>query len=195
MNETESLALIRRMVHTAQQGVQDNGFFYLLWGWLVFIAALFNWTMIHFFQSEYGYFGWAILMPAGGVASMIYGWKVERKKKVLTYADSVLHYVVIAFLVSLFIVMIAGSIHLGWIKTYAFILIVYGSWLFISGGVLKFRPLLFGGIINWIAGAAAFWVTNYHIVLLLAVAVLLGYVIPGHLLRNAWKKDNQHGIV
>lgn len=194
MNESESLALIQRMVRTAQQGVHDNGFFYLLWGWLVFAAALFNWVMIHFLQSEFGQLGWAVLMPLGGVASMIYGWKVERKKKVVTYADNVLNYVVIAFLVSLFMVLICGGIHLGWAKTYAFVLMVYGTWLFISGGVLKFRPLLLGGIINWIAAIAAFWITSYHIVLLLAVAVLLGYVIPGHLLRNAWKKENNNGI-
>ena len=195
MNEKESLALIQRMVITAQQGVQDSGFFFLLWGWLVFAASLSSWVLIHFFAGKFMDLPWIILMPAGGLVSMIYGRKVESKKRVKTYADSVLKYVVIAFLASLFIVMGCGAATLGWVKTYSFILIIYGSWLFISGGVLKFRPLIIGGIINWLCAIGSFWIKDYHIILLLAFAVLSGYVIPGHLLRIAFFKDKKDGGV
>jgi hypothetical protein len=63
-------------------------------------------------------------------------------------------------------------------------MLIYGTWLFISGGALKFRPLIFGGIINWVIGAIAFFADFEQQLILLALAVLLGYILPGHLLKS-----------
>jgi hypothetical protein len=67
------------------------------------------------------------------------------------------------------------------------VMVTYATWLFISGGALKFKPLMAGGIVNWIFAAAGFFVSFQTQVIFLALAVLLGYIIPGHLLRNKYK--------
>ena len=190
-NEQESLALINRMIKSAQQGVSDNGFYFLLWGWLVFTAALSCWTLIHIFPTELNWLPWAILMPAGGIVSAIYGWKVERKKKVKTYADGVMDYLAGGFLIALFCLLFAFTQKFGWTVTYPFIMLLYGFWLFVSGGVLKFRPLIIGGVINFCCAIGSLWVNSYHIILLLAFAVLAGYIIPGHLLKQKYRNDHQ----
>ncbi|HEX5003363.1 MAG TPA: hypothetical protein VFW78_12780 [Bacteroidia bacterium] len=177
----ESIELISRMISTVQNDIQDNSFHYLLWGWLVLVASA-----GHYLLMQLGYMNpwitWVILMPLGGIASMVYGRTQNKQQKIKTYMDDIMKYVMIAFMVSLFTVLLFMS-KLG-LSTYPMVLLVYGIWLFISGGAIRFRPLIIGGIINWILGIAAFFATFENQLLLLAMAVLLGYVIPGHMLRN-----------
>lgn len=191
LNEQESLDLINRMIVSAQKGVSDNGFYFLLWGWLVFSASGTSWILIHFFQSEIHWLPWAILMPMGGLISGIYGWKVERKKKVKTYSDEVMDYVAAGFLIALFSVLFVFSAKIGWLAVYPFIMLLYGFWLFVSGGVLKFKPLIIGGLINFACGIGSLWIHSYHIILLLSFAVMAGYIIPGHMLNLKYKQERK----
>jgi hypothetical protein len=136
---------------------------------------------------ENSFLPWAILMPLGGIATGIYSYKHERKQKVRSYVDDVMKYVVIAFVVSLFIVLFSQA-KLG-LSTYPMVMLTYGTWLFISGGAVKFQPLVIGGIINWILGIAAFYVGFEIQLLLIASAVLLGYIVPGYMLKNRFRKQ------
>jgi hypothetical protein len=182
----ESLDIIRRMITTAKQELKDESFYFLLWGWLVFISCLVHYIMIQI-NSPYQGISWAVLMPLGGIITMVYGIKQDKKTRVKSYIDELMKYVLIAFLVSLFTVLIFMS-KLG-LNTYPMVMIIYGIWLFVSGGALKFRPLIIGGIVNWIMAVIAFFF-NFEIqLLILATAVLLGYIIPGHLLKLRFMKN------
>lgn len=64
-------------------------------------------------------------------------------------------------------------------------------WLFVSGGYLRFKPLIIGGICNWIIAIVATYVEFDIQLLLLALAVLVGYIIPGHMLSSHYKKNIQ----
>jgi len=195
LNEQESLALIQRMIQSAQKGVGDSGFYFLLWGWLVFVASASCYTFVKLELYEYAWWPWAILMPLGGIASFIYGWKVESKKKVKTYADGVLDYVAIAFGASLLITLAFLSQSVGWAKTYPVIMMIYGSWLFISGAALKFRPLIIGGIVNWCCAIGGFFIKTEELILLLSFAVLAGYIVPGHLLKAQYEREKKDAAV
>lgn len=184
MSNEESLRIIRSMIESTKQDLRDNGSWFLLWGWLVFIACI-----THFVLMEVGYdqpyLAW-ILMPIGGVISIIKGMREEKSQKVKTHIDEFMKHVLIAFLVSLFIVLGFGP-KLG-LNTYPLIMMVYGFWLFISGGVINFRPLQIGGIINWALAIGAFFVGFKFQLVLLGAAVLLGYIIPGYILRSKYNK-------
>lgn len=180
-NSTEGLALINRMIKTAQHSVEDDSFYFLLWGWAVFVACVLNYVLLQI-DSPYAYVGWIILMPLSGVVSMIYGAKQKKEAKVKSYIDSLMNYVLIAFLVTLFMVLFF-QFRLER-NTYPMVLMVYGMWLFVSGGALKFKPMIVGGIINWVVAIIAFYLTFENQLIALGLAVLLGYIIPGHMLRN-----------
>jgi len=189
LNETESLELIGKMIRTVKNDLEDSSFYYLIWGWLVFTASLLNFYLIY---SGYDkpYLPWVILMPAGAIVTIIYSSRKEKKHRVKTYTDEIMKYVLIAFLVSLFIVL--GFMSRLGLATYPMVMMVYAVWLFISGGALRFTPLIAGGIINWVLGITAFFFEFEIQLLLLAFAVLLGYIIPGHLLRR--KNEKQAGL-
>lgn len=182
--EQESLAVIMNMIQTAKTNIRDESFYFLLWGWLVFSASLSNYFLIKY-NSGYASMAW-MLMPVGGIITAIYGFRQHKQQKVKTYVDEFMKYVLIAFLTSLCIILLSMQ-KLG-LNTYPMILIVYGIWLFVSGGVIRFSPLLAGGIINWLFAIAAFFVPFEIQLLFLAIAVLLGYIIPGYLLKRKYQQ-------
>jgi hypothetical protein len=197
MNEKEALQLIDKMIASAKKEVKDNGFYFMLWGWLVFVAALADYALVKgLFKplQEFHAYVWIVMMPAGGIVTLI-GSVRERKKEpvVKTYVDELMRYVVRAFAISLFIVCLLMPAGNNWEAFYPVLLIVYAIWLYIAGGALRFKPLIIGGYANWAFTIAAFF-AGYDIqLLILACAVLVGYIIPGHLLRSNYHKQNVQG--
>ena len=75
------------------------------------------------------------------------------------------------------------------------IMVLYGMGLFLSGGAMRFRPLILGGIFCWLCAIAGFELkaeayAAYQL-LIIATAVMGGYIIPGYLLKMSNKKQ-QH---
>lgn len=185
MNEKEALSLIEEMIGKTREDIRDNGFYYYFWGWLVFVAAVSNFVLL---QVDYYYHSlpWMILMPLGGVVSVIAGLREKKTEpRVKTYVSDSMNEVVKAFSISLFVVCFAMPFGSQWKAFYPTIMVVYAIWLFVSGGLLKFTPLKWGGYLNWACAVTGFVVasTEVHLVLL-AAGVLGGFIIPGHMLNN-----------
>lgn len=179
LTERESLDVILNMIQTAKSELSDDSFYYLLWGWLVFIASLANYILLQLHQ-ESAPLAW-MLMPLGGVLTAVYAYRQGKKENKKTYMDEFMKYVLISFLVSMCLVIVFMS-KLG-LNTYPMIMMVYGMWLFVSGGAIKFKPIIIGGVINWAMAIVAFFLPFEQQLLCLAAAVLMGYIIPGHLLK------------
>ena len=184
-SESESMHVIQRMIATAKNELVDESFHFILWGWLVFAAGIGHYLLWRA-GFEQPYLVW-LLMPVGGIASFVYGRRQHKREPVKTYVDEILKYVLIAFGVSLGIVLVFQA-KLG-INTYPMVMTVYAVQLFVWGGALRFRPLIIGGIINWTLGIAAFFVTFDIQLFLIAAAALTGFAIPGHLLKSRFQKS------
>lgn len=186
-SEKDSLALIHQMIASAKNEIKDDGFLYLLWGYLVFAAAITHYILIQL-GYKYNYIPWPVLMITGAVISIIYGMKQSKKVKVKTYVDTFMGYLWGAFMVALLIVL-GFSWKLG-ISTYPLIIVIYGIGTFVSGGALKFRPLIIGGALCWVIAIISFFMNFEMQLLLLALSILVSYIIPGHLLQ--WKYNKAH---
>lgn len=188
MTSEESIRIIQQMIQSIQQEVRDNGFYFLLWGWLVFIASMWQFVAIQFNLSLPYWLGWMVLMPLGGIVTAIYGRKEEKERRVKTQFDEFLKYVIHAFLISLFLVLLAMPV-LGE-YCYPMVMLVYAIWLYISGGALQFKALRVGAVINWLLAAACLFVKEIELQsLMLAAAVLLGYIIPGYMLKAKYYRS------
>jgi len=185
---TQTIAFIEEMISKTKEKYSDSGFLFLLWGWLVLIASLTNYALL-VSNYENSSLAWAILMPLGGVASIIYSIRDKKKPYVKTYTDDVMTYTWIAFGVLLTSIIL--SMNLLRENTYPLIMIAYGVPTFITAGVLKFKPMLYGAIGNWILGLLAFHFSFDIQLLFLSAAVLISYIIPGHILRNQYVKINR----
>jgi hypothetical protein len=184
----QSLALINQMITGVKKELKDNGFFFLLWGWLVFVSAMSNFILLKM-QSEYAFYVWPILMPLGGIISAIYGFtRLKRKeKRVKTFVDRAMGYVWISFGAALCIVLSSSS-QLGFEKIYPFVLLIYGIGTFITGGIIKMKLLIWGGIFCWILSIVAFYVNFEAQLILLAAAIAVAYIIPGHVINANYRK-------
>lgn len=186
----QSLDIIQQMIHNARQEFKDNGFLYLLWGWLAFAAAAAHYVLLKA-GYVYSFIPWMICMPAGAVVSIIYGMTVGKKqlRKARTWVDTVMAYTWSAFGVGMVVVLALGSQAVGFERSYPYVLLLYGMGTFISGGVMQFRWLIWGGVFCWILCGVAFFVDFEWQVLMVAAAMLVAYIIPGHILQYQYRRN------
>ena len=189
MNEHKALAIIENMISHANREIKDNGFYHLMWGYLVFISALTDYFLL-MHEIENHALVWGILMPLGGLLSFLMGLKEKRAQRVVSYIDEIMKSLVIAFVISLLIVCLIMPItgkH--WRSFFPVLMVIYAFALFVFGGILQFKPLQYGALFVWLSAGLAFFTTYDYQLLLLSFAVLAGFIIPGHLLNL---RSNSH---
>ncbi len=182
--EKEGMQIIKEMIATSKGKIKDNSFFYLLWGWLVLSASLGNYFLIRI-EYENAWLPWPILMFLGGIVSAIQGYRIGKRSKVITVIDKAIMYLWWGFMVLMFIVLVMTAYEkINWSSTYPLIISLYGLGTFVSGGILKFRPLIFGGIACWVISIIAFFVAPVNVLLLTALSIVIAYLIPGYILKS-----------
>lgn len=182
ISEKQSLQIIEGMITSTRKDIADNGAFYLLWGYAVFVAAL---THYYLFSINYElhFLPWPIIMPLAGVGSFIIGARMEKKVKMKTQLDVISQYVWAACFGG--IALSIGFMNkIGFENFQALIVIFYSIGLFISGGMYRFRPLIIGGVLAFACGTAMLLVSYEYQLLLSALSILISYIIPGHLLQR-----------
>ena len=187
LHPKESLQLINSMINTAKNKLADDGFLFIFWGWLVCGAALIHYTTI-MLNIPYGYWVWPVLMPLGGIVSGIYGAMQKKKSTVRTYIDTYLGYLWGAFLIAMVITLAMMPFH-GIKLTYFFLMLLYGIATFVSGGLLNFKPLIIGSLFSFLCAIVSVFLGETEQLLIISLSLLCSYIIPGHLLRNKFKSQ------
>jgi hypothetical protein len=187
----ESLRLIQSMINRAQDKFAENGHLYLLWGWVVFICSLTQFGLQRIFNlgPDRTWYVWTTTWVAL-IYQVSYIRRKRRKMQVRTYTGDILAYVWLVFgIATLLMVFILGSNH-----QYALInpvlLVSYGVPTFTSGIILRFRSLMWGGMACWILAVVSSMVLNDFQLVIIALAVLIAWIIPGYQLRNKFKQSN-----
>jgi len=185
LTELESLKIIHEMIATSKNRLKNNSFFYLLWGWLVLIASISHYVLLRIHvDHHYAYLPWPILMMAGAIVSVIAGIRIGKREKVISHIYKMIMLLWWGFCFTLLVVLVMASFQkLSWSSTYAFIIALYGLGTFVSGGILKFKPLIIGGIISWIMSVLALFVEPINILLVMALSIVIAYLIPGYMLK------------
>lgn len=184
LSSQESLEIIHTMIAQAKGDFEANAFHFLLWGWIAIIGSLGHYTLLTFTSVAYPQLAWLIII-IGIAGSIAKGVKSNRKARVKTYTGKIYGIIWITFLVNYFILLF----FLDQINYYItpLILLMAAASTFISGSLMRYRPLQAGAGCIWIAGIAAFMVSLPNQLLVTAVAILLGYLVPGYLLKNSNK--------
>lgn len=187
----ESLLIIQQMIHTAKKEQKDDGRGWILWGWLLFFASVFTWINLHtewvsvfFFWTAFG-----ILTLAVTLFEVLRDSFFRKSKRVRTYTKDLFEKLNIGFFVMLAFIILAINLDVDPKKGFALLLGLYGFWILIYGTALDFRPSVIGAFITWGFGLAALFVKTFEWTMILhAAAVLCGYIIPGHIAHNEFKK-------
>jgi uncharacterized membrane protein YfcA len=186
----DSLHLIESMINKARNRFSENGHLYLLWGWVILLCSIANFVAVYFFNSlETLKYMWVLIVPTV-IYQMIYLVRKEKKEKVKTYADEIYNYVWLAFVVMGFVIgVVLGKTG----NTYLFnpvILTLYGMPTFLSGVIIQFMPLKIGAYCCWALAIASVFIPLEFSFLLLAIAVIVAWIVPGYLLQSRYKNQN-----
>ena len=183
--EKQNLELIAEMISSARKEFSDDSFVYLLWGWSVCIVALAEFALMQV-KFENHALVW-LALPLVAVAQVIYFATSKKKEKVRSHLDRAIGYVWIAAGVSMGIVLFSQNFLQA--NTYPMLMMVYGIGTFISGGILKHKPMMAGAACSWAIALLAFHFQFEYQLLLLSLSLIVSYIIPGHMLKSRFKKN------
>ncbi len=187
--EKQGIKVIQEMIENTKAKFRDNGFFYLLWGWLVLIASTSHFIMMSM-GIEYFWVAWPVTMTVGGITSGVVGYRMGKKAQVKTFFDTAVVSLWYAFTITLFIILIsAGAGKISWQMSNVLIIALYGLGTFISGKMMQFKPLIFGGVFSWIAAIVGIFLPPMYSMPLVSVSIIVSYLIPGYLLKSRAKSN------
>lgn len=189
LSNEKSLEIIHQMINQAKSNITDNGLSWLLWGTMLFLTCIATYIFIDM-DARHIFLGWNVF---GGITIVLLSYDIFRpkQKKARTYVDDLMQMVDIAFVVCMFVIIISMNVAVGPNAGFAFMLMIFAFLMLVKGGAIKSGSLKVGAIVNW-AGAIAILINEEfkYDMLIMAGAVLIGYIIPGLILRAEYRKQN-----
>jgi hypothetical protein len=187
----QSLELIESMINKAKDRFSENGHLYLVWGWVVLICSISEFVLWHFYHFAQYYLVWILT----GVAMIYQIWYIRKrykKQRVHTYTDNIVAFVWLTFLILGFLFCylfgtLTSSEYYSHVNYLAIAL--YGMPTFLSGIILRFKPLVIGGIGCWILSVITVFIPGDYQVLSIPVAMILAWIIPGYMIKARFKSQ------
>jgi hypothetical protein len=182
MDPAESLQLIRTFISSVRYDARRAAFGFIFWGLLIAVAALLQYVLATFTGMREPWLPWPVLMAGGFLFSVIHHASRSRKREaVSTYGFffkwlffwSGFTYFLVAFLC------VTQRI-----SPVPFVLALTSLLVGVMGLVLRFAPLTAGGVLFFAAAVASVFLLPEVQLLLLALTVLAGYMLPGILLTR-----------
>lgn len=202
--EQDSLRVINEMINQARNNFRKGaGSYSIFWGYFIAGIAIMNLILLHIFtnndiNTNYAGYTWWITFPTG----IIYFFYAKNKAKqsiVATHIDRIIAAIWIAFAISCFVFIIVLSLctsnyetrYMGLIITPT-ILLLLGMGQFISATALKFKFYFYAAGIFWLGSILCIilsaWTGKGEIhYIVLAICMILGFCIPGHMLNKKAK--------
>jgi hypothetical protein len=189
LTNQKSLEIIQQMINQAKSNITDNGLGWLLWGTMIFLASLSTYIFIYADAANI-YLGWNIF-GVFTIVMLTYDIFKPKRKTVRTYIGDLLRLVDIGFTICLFTVIFSINVAVSANAGFGFFLMIFAFLMLIKGGAVKSRSLMIGAAVNWAGAIAMFLNKDFkYDMLIMAGAVLIGYIIPGLLLWMKYKKLN-----
>lgn len=181
LSPQESLRVIRETIDLAKHSFHENGFHFLLWGWLVVIASVAHYYLAEIQHAERPDMAWMIMVVVGVPVAFFYEWRRSKREKSENIVHNWYGLIWLGFGVSM-VITIPMAVRNG-LSPIPFILVLIGFATFMSGVLLRFTPLLIGAAVMWAGALWCIFLTPSQHLLIQAGCAVLGYLVPGYLLN------------
>ena len=206
LTHEESLKLINQMIGKAKNSIHDNGLSPILWGTVISICSLV--TFLEIKSVVKLPFSIWILTAVAIVPQIILSVK-ESKNPVKSYDDVAMSYIWTVFGIGIAVfVFITYNIFQGIAPaqaelrnlnasvnfkfseyTSSLYLLWYGWPGMVTGGIKKFKAMLWGGILCWVFAIIALYTTTDVDMLLVCAGAVAAWLIPGIILRRIYNRQ------
>jgi hypothetical protein len=180
----DGIRLINSMVDRARSRIANDGFLFIFWGWLVVFCLVLQYFFLEL-KIEKWYYMWPFASLIGISVTAVFLIKKRIQEHTRTFVDIYLTYTWTGF----FAVMAAAlsfTSEFGTSAGYFFLMLLYSFAAFISGGLLKFRPMVAGSVITFALGIISPFCNIQTQTLLLAAGLGASHLVPGHILRSRY---------
>ncbi|MEQ9187423.1 MAG: hypothetical protein RLP15_06775 [Cryomorphaceae bacterium] len=181
MTNEQRLTLITDMINKARFNFSRGSFYFILWGVLLFGSAVYEYVAGQVLDLPMPWIAWPIVGILGGIFSAVYSRK-EYSKEPATHLDRVYSSIWMVFFITLIILTVAWVTNR--INPGSYIMIITGFPTFLTGYILRFKPLQWGGIVFWVLGFVSLYFMEEYTSLIFAFSMIVGYVIPGFMMRS-----------
>ena len=210
LTEKESLELITRMINKAKDACHDTGITAIMWGLVIIICSLVRVAELHFgFRLPFDIY---ILTYIAIIPQIYFSVQEKKRKKARTYDDQFQAGLWIAFGISIaLLIFIINKMYRSWdpvndqiekltgtagFKLYEYIaalfLLLYGIPTFVTGMTMKFKPMLWGGILCWVCCIASLFLPVKTDLLLVALSAAGAWLIPGIIMERDYQRAKKH---
>lgn len=176
----EGLALIQGVIARTKERYRDNSFYFMLWGWLIAVAGAAFFVLHRLTGFRFFFLPFPVLVATGIITSILH--YLRRPRSVETYTDFFFSRLWLAVGIG-FIVTVAVAVSQG-LSPILFAIVVAGIGTLVSGSIMRFRPLIAGGALFFVAAISGIFIPDGYRPLLLSAAIVLGYLLPGYLLKK-----------
>lgn len=191
LTQQESLRLINEMIGKAKKSYVTKGIASMVWGVLIVLFSLLTWAQLQY-KFVLGFDVWLLVFVA--VIAQIYFSVKEKKQKQFTGHDELtMRYLWSTFGICIFILSFYNS-KFGGDETTTLYMMLYGIPTFITGGIFKFKPMIFGGLICWALSVLSIFTPLKTDMLFMAACGLFAWLIPGIILWNKYQKQKARNV-
>lgn len=191
LSSVESIEIIKSMIAESREGYESNGGYqFLLWGYISLIIS------VPIYIADINGHYWAhwfwFMIPIIGFPTTLF-LIARETKRVTTFVDkftSATWIIVgsVAVLLPIALSFSAEESLRG--MSIPFEALILGMGTAISGLVIKFKPLIFGGITAIIISMIMLIVMDHFIILFMALFII-SMIIPGHLIMYQKKRNKK----
>jgi hypothetical protein len=170
------------MIEKTRSDMSENRFYFLLWGWLALCCIVAQFVLKVVLDYRHHYIVWLLTIPA--MVLTIAHSRNREARSARSYVSDSMGFLWMGIGISFSVLIFIISAGIGWLQAWPFMILMYGLGTFTSGKLLQFRPLVIGGIINWLLACACVFFDFDYQMLFGAAAILTSYIIPGHLIQK-----------
>lgn len=181
LSEKESLQLITEMIGKAKSSYHSNGTSAIMWGIVIFFCSIFNFLEMQF-HFDIGFDIWWLMWVAL-VPQFVMVFKNRNDKKFVSYEETTMSFVWWAFGASVLMLMFFNNYYRP-LHSESLFLMLFGMPTFITGGMFRFKPMIIGGMICWVLFGISLYAELKINILLMALAALSAWLIPGIILKK-----------
>jgi hypothetical protein len=207
MDEQESLRIITQMINKAKNSFHDTGIGPILWGSVIALCSLVTFARIHYKFTLPFDIWWLTLVAI--LPQIVITMREKKMRRAKSYDDSAIDYIWLSFGVAVFLISHINGVFTNRLadiyKEYAaatgnwpsfglsnysasLMLLIYGFPTVITGAIMKFKPMLWGGITCWICCVISVYTPFKMDMLLSAFSAIVMWLLPGIILWRKYQK-------
>lgn len=181
MNTKEKqIEIISKVINSTKENLQPLSVNFIFWGCLIVGMSLIHYIFPQFIQStKYSaLLFWTVIPVIGMILTVFYNMKNRKTIGYETHLDRVIKIIWGVFNVSWLIIVINSLLH-GVNNPVPDILFLLSNTLLITGLIIRFKPIVFGGLLLMLFTVYINYNPNINFLLVNIIGVSLGMLIPG----------------